>query len=307
MSAEGNPPDKKPESPAPPAEPAGSETKPVTVEKPAPAEGAPATAGAPAVVGAPAETKPAAVPRPAAPRPAAAVKPAAAAEGALTEGAPAEGEAKPAAPKPAAAKPAAAAGAAKPAAAAAPKPKAPAPTDASDKPVVVALKAALPGAVVAATEFFGELSIEIDPAKIVETCQHMKTVEKFDYLVDLTAVDWKEKAPRFEVVYWLHSFPKNSERLRLRTRVAEGSECPSVAGVWKTANWMEREVFDMFGVRFSAHPDLRRILTWDGFQGHPLRKDFPVEGIDTGAAIYPDRFPEGGGPAPDDSNRKVVS
>ena len=87
----------------------------------------------------------------------------------------------------------------------------------------------------------------------------------------------------------------------------EGEACLSVTGVWETANWMEREAFDMYGVRFDGHPDLRRILTWDGFQGHPLRKDFPVEGIDTGAAIYPDRYPEGGGPGPKDTNRKVLS
>ena len=79
--------------------------------------------------------------------------------------------------------------------------------------------------------------------------------------------------------------------------VAEGVEVPSVTGVWKVANWMEREVFDMFGVYFSGHPNLERILTWEGFNGHPLRKDFPIEGIDTGAAIYPDVYPPGGGPA----------
>jgi NADH-quinone oxidoreductase subunit C len=278
MSPEGNPPEKKPEAPSAgvpekPAEPAGPDTKPITAPTPPVAKAAP-------------------VPKPAAP----------------AEGAPADGETKPIAAKPAvAAKPAAAAGAAKPAVAAVPKPKAPTPVDASAKPIVVAVKEALPGSVVAATEFFGELSIEVEKARIVDVCRYLKETQKFDYLVDLTAVDWKEKAPRFEIVYWLHSFPKNSERLRLRTRTAEGSECPSVCSVWKTANWMEREVFDMFGVRFENHPDLRRILTWDGFQGHPLRKDFPVEGIDTGAAIYPDRFPDGGGPAPDDSNRKVVS
>ncbi len=143
--------------------------------------------------------------------------------------------------------------------------------------------------------------------KIVDVCRHLKEKEAFTYLVDLTAVDWKERQPRFDVVYWLHSFEKDNFRIRLRAGVADGEACPTVSGVWLTANWMEREVFDLFGITFSGHPDLRRILTWDGFQGHPLRKDFPVEGIDTGAAIYPDRYPDGGGPAPDDSNRKVVS
>ncbi len=230
--------------------------------------------------------------------------------------APALAEPKPAPVKPAPVKPAPvkpASPAAKPAAATAakpaapPKPKAPAPVDASSKPIVQELTNAVPGAVVLATEFFGELSIEVAGAKLVEACRYLKDDQKFDYLVDLTAVDWRDKTPRFEVIYWLHSFPKKSERLRLRCRVAEGAECPTVSGVWKTANWMEREVFDMFGVRFAEHPDLRRILTWDGFQGHPLRKDFPIEGVDTGAAIYPDRYPDGGGPAAGDSNRKVIS
>jgi NADH:ubiquinone oxidoreductase subunit C len=77
---------------------------------------------------------------------------------------------------------------------------------------------------------------------------------------------------------------------------AEDQTVPSVVSVWTTANWMEREVYDMFGVIFDGHPNLERILTWEGFNGHPLRKDFPVEGIDTGAAIYPDTYPPGGGP-----------
>jgi len=214
-------------------------------------------------------------------------------------------------PKPAAdaAKPAAApqptAPAAKPAAAPAPKP--PAPADATDHPLVAALAAAVAGAVAKATTFVGELTVEVAPEKLVETCRYMKETQRFDYLVDLTAVDWKDRAPRFDVVYWLHSFPKKSERVRLKAKVADGAACPSVSGVWLTANWMEREVFDLFGIAFDGHPDLRRILTWDGFNGHPLRKEFPVEGIDTGAAIYPDRYPEGGGPSSGDSNRKVVS
>ena len=212
--------------------------------------------------------------------------------------------AKPAAPAAAPAKPAAPA-AAKPAAPPAPKP--PAPADATAHPIVAALAAAVPGAVQKATSFVGEVTVEIDPARLIEACRYLKDQQQFDYLVDLTAVDWKDRDPRFDVVLWLHSFPKKSERIRLKARVKDGEACPSVTGVWLTANWMEREVFDLFGIPFDGHPDLRRILTWDGFNGHPFRKDFPVEGIDTGAAIYPDRFPEGGGPSPSDSNRKVVS
>lgn len=210
--------------------------------------------------------------------------------------APAEAPA-PAAPAAAAPKPAAPA--------APPKPAGPKPTDASGKPLVAALAGAVPGSVLEAYEFVGEATVRVDPAKLVEVCRHLKEVEGFTYLVDLTAVDWKERDPRFDVLLLLHSFSRGQERLRLKAAV--GESCPSVTGVWLTANWMEREVFDMYGVRFDGHPDLRRILTWDGFQGHPLRKDFPVEGIDTGAAIYPERYPDGGGPGPKDPNRKVLS
>jgi NADH-quinone oxidoreductase subunit C len=214
------------------------------------------------------------------------------------------------APKPAAegAAPAAPAAAAKPAAPAAPpKPAGPKPTDASGKPLIADLAAAVPGAVLEAYEFVGETTAKIAPEHLVAACRYLKDKEGFTYLVDQTAVDWKDRQPRFDVLLLLHSFSRGQERLRLKVAVAETGSCPTVTGVWETANWMEREAFDMYGVRFDGHPDLRRILTWDGFQGHPLRKDFPIEGIDTGAAIYPDRFPEGGGPGPKDTNRKVVS
>ena len=147
--------------------------------------------------------------------------------------------------------------------------------------------------------------MKVAPEKLVEACRHLKASEGFTYLVDLTAVDWKDRDPRFDVLLLLHSFSRGQERVRLKVAVA--GSCPSVTGVWETANWMEREAFDLYGIVFEGHPDLRRILTWDGFQGHPLRKDFPIQGIDTGAAIYPDRYPEGGGPGPKDANRKVVS
>jgi NADH-quinone oxidoreductase subunit C len=195
--------------------------------------------------------------------------------------------------------------AAAPAAAAAAK-KGPVATDASQKPLVVSLAAAVSGAVLSAKEFVSETTVDVALEKIVDACRHLKN-ESFTYLVDLTAVDWKDRQPRFDVVYYLHSFQRNNERIRLKVKVKEGEACPSVTAAFETANWMEREVFDLFGIPFANHPDLRRILTWEGFNGHPLRKDFPVEGIDTGAAIYPDRYPDGGGPAPDDPNRKTLS
>ena len=205
-----------------------------------------------------------------------------------------------------AAKPAAAP--AKPAAPAAPpKPKGPTANDASSDPVVQRLTAALPGVVLAAKELVGQVTVEAPPEKVPEVLRYLKDKEAFTYLVDLTAIDWKARVPRFDVVYWLHSFEKNNGRIRVRAGVADGAECPSVSGVFLTANWMEREVWDLFGIPFSGHPDLRRILTWDGFAGHPLRKDFPVEGVDTGAAIYPDQYPEGGGPSVKDPLKKVVS
>jgi NADH-quinone oxidoreductase subunit C len=118
----------------------------------------------------------------------------------------------------------------------------------------------------------------------------------YKFLVDLTAVDWKDRPEgRFDVVYWLHRHT-DSARLRVKVRVADGVEVPTAVELWPTANWMEREVFDMFGIYFANHPNLERILTWEGFSGHPLRKDFPIEGVDTGAAVYPDIYPPGGGP-----------
>jgi NADH-quinone oxidoreductase subunit C len=257
-----------------------TDEKPTPAEIPAP-EPTPAVAVEPAAMPVPsaAATAPSPAPAAAAPKPAA--------EGTLPA-------ATPAAPKAAAP-------------AAPPKPVAPKPTDASGKPLIAALAAAVPGAVLEAYEFAGETTAKVAPEHLVAACRHLKEKEGFTYLVDETAVDWKDRQPRFDVLLLLHSFSRGQERLRLKVGVAEDGACPTVTGVWETANWMEREAFDMYGVRFDGHPDLRRILTWDGFQGHPLRKDFPIEGIDTGAAIYPDRYPEGGGPGPKDTNRKVLS
>ena len=178
--------------------------------------------------------------------------------------------------------------------------------DAADHPWVESLRGALPDTVVSAKEFAGEVTVTVARESMARVARHLHDVEDFKYCVDVTAVDWKTRQPRFDVVYHFYSFSKNA-RIRVKCGAGEGEEVPSIASVHLAANWPERETWDMFGIRFSGHPDLRRILTWEGFHGHPLRKDFPLEGIDTGAAIYPEEWPEGGGPSPDDPNRKVVS
>jgi NADH-quinone oxidoreductase subunit C len=187
----------------------------------------------------------------------------------------------------------------------APKPK-PEAKDAASHPWVESLRAALPDTVLSAKEFAGQVTVTVAAPAMARVARHLKDAEDFKYCVDVTAVDWRDRQPRFDVVYHFYSFSKNA-RIRVKCGVADGEEVPSIAPVYLAANWPERETWDMFGIRFSGHPDLRRILTWEGFHGFPLRKDFPVEGIDTGAAIYPEEWPEGGGPSPDDPNRKVVS
>ncbi|MEX0880721.1 MAG: NADH-quinone oxidoreductase subunit C [Thermoanaerobaculia bacterium] len=181
----------------------------------------------------------------------------------------------------------------------------PAAVDASGHPWVGSIRAALPDAVVSAKEFAGQICVVVAREAIARVARHLKDAEDFAYCVDVTAVDWKDRSPRFDVVYHFYSFSKN-DRIRVKCGAAEGEDVPSISAVYLAANWCERETFDMFGIRFSGHPDLRRILTWDGFHGFPLRKDFPLEGIDTGAAVYPEEWPEGGGPPKNDPNRKVV-
>jgi NADH-quinone oxidoreductase subunit C len=122
------------------------------------------------------------------------------------------------------------------------------------------------------------MTLEVSPEKIVEVCRSLKEERRFVRLADLTAVDWHPAEPRFEVVYHLHSV-ENNERLRLKCRLAgNAAEIDSVTSVWRSANWHEREVFDLFGIVFRGHPDLRRIMLPDDWEGHPLRKDYPVYG-----------------------------
>jgi NADH-quinone oxidoreductase subunit C len=184
------------------------------------------------------------------------------------------------------------------------KPIPPTHEDASDDPDAVALGGEMPGVVLAADRFAGEVTVSVPADRIVDVCRFLKHDCDYKFLVDLTAVDWPEREEgRFDLIYWMHRFD-DSKRLRLHTIIAEEVPIQSVTGVWKTANWMEREVYDLFGIFFENHPGLERILTWEGFNGHPLRKDFPVEGIDTGAAIYPDVYPPGGGPQEEEADEE---
>jgi NADH-quinone oxidoreductase subunit C len=162
-------------------------------------------------------------------------------------------------------------------------------------------------AITEAKEFADEITLTVAREKIRDVAAAFKA-EGWDYLVDLNGVDYSKfpghAGPRFAVAYMLYSFKKN-RRVRLKVRTDEATPVPSVASVWKTANWHERETFDMMGIRFDGHPNLERILMWEGFNGHPLRKDFPLRGIDTGARIYPEVFPDGGGPKPGSTGKDV--
>jgi NADH-quinone oxidoreductase subunit C len=130
-------------------------------------------------------------------------------------------------------------------------------------------------------EFRGEVEIKLaDPEKIFDVCLYAKSIG-LDYLVDICSLDNYGNDPRWTVVYHLRAIV-NGVEIRLKTDVSEEkSELPSVIGVWRTANWHEREIYDLMGIRFSGHPDLRRILMWEGYPYHPLRKDFPLAGKPT--------------------------
>jgi NADH-quinone oxidoreductase subunit C len=144
--------------------------------------------------------------------------------------------------------------------------------------VIEHIDAQIPGAITDRHDFRGDQTIVVAKEHLVIVVDLLHR-EGFQLLVDLTAVDWPERTPRFDVVYhWLNL--ASQERLRVKVAVADGETLPTLAGRFKTANWFEREVFDMFGIHFDGHPDLRRLLTWDDFPGHPLRKDFPLDGGD---------------------------
>jgi NADH-quinone oxidoreductase subunit C len=149
-----------------------------------------------------------------------------------------------------------------------------------DKLIVDTLTQALGDAVLGHAVFRDQLTVTVDKDRIVDACTLLRDEERlrFDMLTDLTAVDYLPAEPRFQMVYILYSFA-NNRRVHLKAPLALNDTIATVEGVWRAANWLEREVYDLFGIVFEGHSDLRRILLWDGYVGHPLRKDFPLHGI----------------------------
>jgi NADH-quinone oxidoreductase subunit C len=148
------------------------------------------------------------------------------------------------------------------------------------RPAVACLLSEFPQALQAAKFDRDELTLWIEPIHLVDALKLLRSNSSttFDYLADITALDWFPSEPRFEVVYSLLSYQRH-ERIRVKVRLnGEDPSVNSVTSLWAGASPFEREVFDLFGIRFQGHPDLRRILLPDDWQGHPLRKDFPVEG-----------------------------
>jgi NADH-quinone oxidoreductase subunit C len=175
---------------------------------------------------------------------------------------PAGGEAKPAPPKPAAA-------------AVPPKPPAVMAATPWDSDLAREIKERFGDRVSETSTYLGQNFLICKPDSAIPIVEFLKLEADFDYLVDLTAVDWPKRPERFDLVYILYSFARN-ERVRVKTFIADGYRPETAVGVHLTANWLEREVFDMFGIEFAGHPDMRRILLPDEWQGHPLRKDYGI-------------------------------
>lgn len=160
------------------------------------------------------------------------------------------------------------------------------------------LREAFPAAVTDQSRFRDESTLRIQASALREICLHARDKLGFNYLIDLSSVDHFGDEPRYEVVYELYSM-KDCVHVRLKIVVSE-DDCtvPTVSDIWPTADWHEREVYDMMGIHFVNHPDLRRILMWDGYPYHPLRKDFPLQGkkSDMPGVAFTEVAPLAGGP-----------
>jgi NADH-quinone oxidoreductase subunit C len=172
------------------------------------------------------------------------------------------------------------------------------------------LEERFPGAVLEKKEFRGETSLRLKPEAVRDVAFYCRDTLGFDYFLDLATIDHFETEPRWEVVYELYSMAEG-RHLRLKFSLPENdAEAPTVSDIWPTADWHEREAFDMMGIRFKDHPDLRRILMWDGYPHFPLRKDFPLEGLpsDVPDVAFTGIAPLQGGPfvtAPTDGTTQV--
>ena len=191
--------------------------------------------------------------------------------------APQKSDAKPEAPQ-AAPKPAAPA-AAKPAATPAkpavpPKPEGPKP-EPWDAELTRGLKQQYGSGVLEALSYLGQKYITVDSSILPEILRRMNEAEGFDYCVDITAVHYPKREQQFDILYVLYSFARN-ERIRVKSRIKDGEHVQSAVAIWPTADWLEREVFDMFGIVFDGHPGLKRILLPEDWHGHPLRKDYDI-------------------------------
>ncbi len=151
------------------------------------------------------------------------------------------------------------------------------------------LKERFPSSILEEKTFRGEMTVKVPKGEVLEICKFLYSDPDSEYrfLTDLCGLDFFPQRPRFGVAYLLYSM-KNNERLRLKTKIAEGESIASVESIWKAANWLEREVYDLFGIRFDNHPDQTRILLWEGYEGHPLRKDYPLEGPDFDKPFVPE-------------------
>jgi NADH-quinone oxidoreductase subunit C len=188
---------------------------------------------------------------------------------------------------PAAAKPAV--GAAKPAAPAAAHDTKPAPPSGPTDPpppagtelpaFITALQAAVPGGVTQVSFYVGDWTVIVPATKLLDVGRFLRDTPEtsFDFCSDVTASDWPPRPQRFDVIYSLYS-TRHRKRVRLKVRASESEPVPSVSSIWPAANWLEREVYDLFGVNFTGHPNRKRILMPDDWQGHPQRKDYPLEG-----------------------------
>jgi len=179
---------------------------------------------------------------------------------------------EPAKPAPAAAAKPAAPAAAKPAAP--PKPEGPKP-EPWDSELVASLRSQYGSGIKEASTYLGQKYLVVDSSILYEILLRMRDEQLFDYCVDITAVHYPKREAQFDIVYVLYSFHHN-ERVRVKTQIKDGDSVRSAVEIWPTANWLEREVYDMFGITFGGHPDLKRILLPDGWKGHPLRKDYPI-------------------------------